>query len=66
MRLRYKGAPKEKYISKPIKLPKIITEDLTYFMQFGYEYIQPKRSEVADAKKYDKKRYAMGGDYYAE
>jgi len=44
MRLRYKGAPKEKRVIKPLKMPKIISEDLTYYMQFGVRQIKENKA----------------------
>ena len=32
----YTGKPKEKLVRKSIKLPEIISDDLSYYMQLGF------------------------------
>jgi len=39
---------------KKLDIPKVITEDLTYYMQFGWRYKKDYRRAKELAKKYDK------------
>jgi hypothetical protein len=46
---------------KPIKklnIPKIITEDLTYYMQFGFHRKKEQSTFAKDIKKYGRKPYS--------
>jgi len=62
--LRYTGKPKEKLVRKSIKLPKIISEDLGYYMHFGF-----KRMPVSDNTSYQENKHSrvsvgIVADYY--
>jgi hypothetical protein len=54
---------KEKLVIKTLDIPKIITEDLTYFMQFGFK----RMPEVDNGKymelKHDTRPYARSNYY---
>tara|TARA_R110000744_G_scaffold36130_6_gene83540 strand:- start:7 stop:189 length:183 start_codon:yes stop_codon:yes gene_type:complete len=39
---------------KKLDIPKVITEDLTYYLQFGWRYKKDYRRAKEVAKKYDK------------
>ena len=39
---------------KKLEMPKVITEDLTYYMQFGWIYKKDYRRAKELSKKYDK------------
>ena len=62
--LRYTGKPKEKLVRKSIKLPEVISEDLTYFMQFGFKQIPITEDMKYQENKHSKLAYAGGADYY--
>lgn len=62
--LRYTGKPKEKLVRKSIKLPEIISEDLGYYMQFGFKRIPVGEDMKYQENKHSKVAYTGGADYY--
>ena len=62
--LRYTGKPKEKLVRKSIKLPEVISEDLTYYMQFGFKQIPITEDMKYQENKHSKLAYTGGADYY--
>jgi len=63
--LRYTGKPKEKLVRKSIKLPKIISEDLGYYMQFGFKQIPITEDMKYQENKHSRLSYSNAKDYYA-
>tara|TARA_R110000751_G_C13549042_1_gene456054 strand:+ start:350 stop:541 length:192 start_codon:yes stop_codon:yes gene_type:complete len=52
-----RGRFREKRVIKKIKIPEIITEDLSYYMQFGFKRIPPTDNGKYMEVKHDKVRY---------
>tara|TARA_R110000764_G_scaffold3047_2_gene12821 strand:+ start:4070 stop:4267 length:198 start_codon:yes stop_codon:yes gene_type:complete len=61
---RYTGEPKEKYVRKSLKLPEIINEDLTYYMQFGFKKVIITENIKYQENKHSRTAYSAA-DYYA-
>ena len=53
----------KKYTVKKLDIPKIITEDLTYYMQFGWKRIPEVKNGKYQKQKHDKVLYSVR-DYY--
>lgn len=62
--MRYKGKPKQKAKIKKLDIPDIITEDLTYYMQFGFKNKPEYKRANTDSKKYDKMPMLGIPDYF--
>ena len=62
--MRYKGKPKEKAKIKKLDIPDIITEDLTYYMQFGFKRIKEHDNGKYQKLKHDRRVYSVK-DYNA-
>lgn len=62
--LRYTGKPKEKLVRKSIKLPKIISEDLTYYMQFGFKQQHAFENIKYQENKHSRAGYSDVSNYY--
>ena len=62
--LRYIGKPKEKLVRKSIKLPKIISEDLGYYMKFGFKQIPITEDMKYQENKHSRLSVGMVADYY--
>ena len=62
--LRYTGKPKEKLVRKSIKLPEVISEDLTYYMQFGFKQIPITEDMKYQENKHSRLSVGMVADYY--
>mgnify|MGYP003643091121 CR=1 FL=1 len=54
----------KKYKIKKLDIPDIITEDLTYYMQFGWKYKKDYKRAKETFKKYDKMVMLGIPDYY--
>lgn len=59
-----KNRKKEKLVIKPLKLPNIITEDLGYYMQFGFKRIPERVNGKYQNLKHDRGVYYVK-DYNA-
>lgn len=59
-----KNRKKEKLVIKPLKLPNIITEDLGYYMQFGFKRIPERVNGKYQKLKHDRGVYYVK-DYNA-
>lgn len=53
----------KKYKIKKLKLPKVITEDLTYYMQFGWHRVREVENGKYQKAKHDNRVYTIP-DYY--
>lgn len=58
-----KNRKKEKLVFKKLDIPKIITEDLGYYMQFGFKRIPERENGKYQLLKHDKIAHIVK-DYY--
>jgi hypothetical protein len=61
--MRYKGKPKQKREIKKLDIPDIISEDLGYYMQFGFKRIATPDNGKYHAIKHAKKPFAIFNAY---
>tara|TARA_R110000744_G_scaffold271734_1_gene384763 strand:+ start:4221 stop:4439 length:219 start_codon:yes stop_codon:yes gene_type:complete len=61
---KYKGVAKQSRVIKPLKLPNIITEDLGYYMNFGFKQIPVGEDMKYQENKHSRLSTAGVTDYY--
>ena len=58
-----RGRAKQKLVIKKLEIPEIITEDLGYYMQFGFKRIPTSDNGRYHEIKHDRRPYAKSNYY---
>tara|TARA_R110002167_G_scaffold246402_1_gene452033 strand:- start:254 stop:445 length:192 start_codon:yes stop_codon:yes gene_type:complete len=58
-----RGRAKQKIVNKKLDIPKVITEDLGYYMQFGFKRIPTSDNGRYHEIKHAKRPYARSNYY---